>query len=181
MATRLYQYGKLPTVIKQNTWFPGMFATAWGVNVNATGVLGADIAIEYGELVKIAELGADASANFSVTRVAADTTKFGVILRTTDGQINMEATAIERPRTNTPMSVYPLSASNYFRVAVPIIASQVVTIGAVPSACIVSGSEGAVQVGTGNGGIALTDWVFASKPFKPTGSNSEVVLIEKTV
>jgi len=180
MATRLYTYGEVKTVTQQGDWLPGRFATAWGVNLNAPAVKASNLAIEYGELVKLVQKGLDSNA-YTIERVAAGTTQFGVILRTTDGQVSIEEGFIERPRNTNVLSVYPLSAPNYFVVAVPIIASQNVTIGATPSACIVSGSEGAVQVGTGNGGIALTGWVFASKPYKPTTSASEVVLIQKAV
>ena len=180
MATRLYTYGNPKTVIKQNEWLPGRFATAHGVNLNVQAVKAPSLAIEYGELVKLVSNGLDANA-YSVERVAAGVTKFGVIIRTVDGQISLEDGFIERPRSNNTLSVYPLSAPNYFVVAVPIIASQSVTIGSQVYACIVSGSEGAVQATNANSAITLTGWEFASKPYKPTSSATEVVLIKKTV
>jgi len=180
MATRLFTYGSPKMVIIQNQWLAGQFATAWGVNVNAVGIKATALAIEYGELVKLTETGMAGNSFYTVERVASETTKFGVILRTTDGQIGLEEGFIERPRGNN-MSIYPLAGANFFMVAVPIIASQSVTIGAVPYACIVSGSEGALQAGSANFGIALTGWAFASLPYAPTKGAGLCALITKTV
>lgn len=179
MATRLFTYGSPKMVIKQNEWLPGRFATAWGVNVNGTGVKASNLDIEYGEILKITAGGLGANADYVCERVAALTTKMGVVLRTTDGQINMEEGMIERPRSANALSIYPLDSSNAFTVAVPIIAAQSVTVGAQVYVCIVDGSEGAVQATNANSALTLTGWVFASAPYQPTKGAGLAVLIKR--
>lgn len=177
---RLYTYGNRLTVTRQNHWLPGRFSTAWGVNLNAPAVKDPALAIEYGEIVALTGGGQGANA-YVIGRVAGNSTRFGVILRTTDGQINMEGAWVETPRTHNPLSVYPLgTAPNYFTVAVPLQAGQVPVVGANAFVGVGAGVEGAVRTDATNG-VALTGWVFASTAYQPTDSNSLVVLIQKTV
>lgn len=179
MATRLYEYGQPNMVIKQNQWLPGRFATTWGVPLTAPGVIAPTLSVEYGEILEISQSGID-SNSYVCTRVDSGTTDFGVLLRTTDGGINMEDGYIERPRVNTPHSIYPLGAPNYFMVAVPIVADQTVTVGNDVYVNYDGDTAGAVQT-DGSDATELTDWVFASEPFTPTTSDDEVVLIQKSI
>lgn len=179
MSTRLYEYGTTKDVIRQNEWLPGRFASAWGVNLNAPAVIATTLAVEYGEILEIAQNGVSSNA-YTLTRVDNATTSFGVLLRTTDGGINMEDGFIERPRVNTPHSVFPCDAPNYFMVAVPVVTDQTPTIGSAVYVHNAGADAGAVRTDVTNG-TALTDWVFASTKFKPTNSDDYVVLIQKSV
>lgn len=179
MATRLYEYGKVKDVIRQNEWLPGRFASAWGVNLNAPAVIAPTLSVEYGEILEIAQNGVSSNA-YTLTRVDSGTTSFGVLLRTTDGGINMEDGFIERPRVNTPHSVYPCDAPNYFMVAVPLVDGQTPTVGGTVYVSYNTDEEGAVRTDS-TSATALTGWTFASTKFQPTKSDDYVVLIQKSV
>ena len=177
---RLYTYGNRLTVTRQNHWLPGRFASAWGVNLSAPAVKDPALAVEYGEIVALSGGGQNANA-YVIGRVAGNSTVFGVILRTTDGQISMEGAWVETPRTHTPLSVFPLgTAPNYFTVAVPLQAGQTPVVGEAVFVGTGAGVEGAVRTNDTNG-TALTGWVFASTSYQPTDSDSLVVLIQKSV
>jgi hypothetical protein len=182
MATRLFDYGQVKTVPKQNEWLPGVFATAHGVNLNKAGYKDADLSIEYGEIVELSQNGLDANAGYNVTRVDANTTVFGVILRTTDGQIGMEDEWVERPRSKTAVSVYPLASVNNFMVAVPVEEDEVPVVGEAVYVSVVDGSEGSVRedVDTDKG-VALTGWVYAGAKYKATKGDGYAVVIQRTL
>jgi len=178
MAT-LVTYGNVKTVPIQNQWLWGQFATAWGVPLNAPTVSGA-VDIEYGKILKITQSGLNSNAYVGALPTDHASLSYGVVIRTRDGQIDMEEGFIERPRTNTTVSIYPLNAPNYFVVAVPLMAGQTPTIGEQAYVSHNAGSEGAVRTDDTNA-RELTGWVFASTAYKPTTSDSLAVLIQKTV
>jgi len=182
MSTRLFSYGDIKMVPKQNEWLTGVFATAHGVNLNKTGWKASTLAIEYGEIVELTQNGLNAVNGYNVDRVASDSTAFGVILRTTDGQISMEEQWIERPRSKTALSIYPLASVNNFMVAVPVEDGEVPVVGNGVFVSIVAGSEGSVRedVDT-NKGIALTGWTYATAKYKPTKGDGYAVVIQKTL
>ena len=182
MATRLFTYGDIKTVPKQNEWLPGVFATSHGVNLNKAGVKASDLSIEFGEIVAIAQNGLGANAGYTVTRVASTTSKFGVVLRTTDGQISLEEEWIERPRSKTALSIYPLANANNFMVAVPVVSGQTPVVGEAVFVSYETGKDGAVRTNVDtNKGIALTGWTFATAKFKPTKGAGECVIIQRTL
>jgi len=178
MAT-LSTYGNPKTVIRQNEWLWGRFATAWGVNLNAPVVAGS-VDIEYGKILKITQSGLNSNAYVGALPTDTASLSYGVVLRTTDGQISMEGGFLERPRTNTPVSIYPLATANNFVVAVPLMAGQTPTIGNAVYVSHNAGSEGAVRTDDTNA-RAITGWTFASTAYTPTTSDSLAVLIQKTV
>lgn len=182
MATRLFTYGTFKAIPKQNEWLPGVFATAHGVNLNKTGIKAPALDIEYGEIVKLTEFGLSAPGAYKVERVASGTTAFGVILRTTDGQISMEEGIIERPRSRTAMSIYPLASANNFKIAVPVDSAQTPVVGDAVYVSYESGKQGSVRTNVDtNKGIALTGWTFATEKYKPTNGAGYAVVIQRTL
>lgn len=179
MSTRLYEYGKVKDIIRQNEWLPGRFASAWGVNLNAPAVIALNLAVEYGEILEIAQNGVASNA-YTATRVDDGTASFGVLLRTTDGGINMEDGFIERPRVNTPHSIYPCNAPNYFMIAVPLVSGQTPAVGGAVYVHHTGDDAGAVRTDATTA-TALTGWTFASLKYQPTKSSDYVVLIQKSV
>lgn len=182
MSTRLFTYGDTKTVPVQNQWLPGVFATAHGVNLNKAGYKVPTLAIEYGEIVALTQNGLNSSAGYNIARVKSGDTHFGVILRTTDGQIGMEDTFIERPRSATAVSIYPLSSANNFQVAVPVQDGETPVVGNGVFVSIVAGSEGSARedVDTDKG-IAVTGWTYATTKFKPTKGAGYAVIIQRTL
>ncbi len=178
MAT-LSTYGNPKTVIRQNEWLWGRFATAWGVPLNAPVVVG-NVDIEYGKILSLTQSGLNSNAYVGALVTNADNLVYGVVIRTTDGQISMEQGFTERPRTNTPVSVYPLASPNAFVVAVPLMAGQTPTVGGAVFVSHNAGSQGAVRTNDTNA-RALTGWVFASTAYTPTTSDSLAVLIQRVV
>lgn len=182
MATRLFQYGDFKAVPRQNEWLTGVFATEHGVNLNKTGFKPINLTIEYGEIVALAQNGLDANAGYNISRVEASSTKFGVVLRTTDGQIGVEDDFIERPRSRTAVSIYPLASVNNFQVAVPVEAGQEPVVGGAVYVSVASGKEGAVRTSAGtNEGVALAGWTFATTKYKPTKGSGEAVIIQRVI
>lgn len=182
MATRLFTYGTFKAIPRQNEWLPGVFATAHGVNLNKTGIKAPSLDIEYGEIVKLTEFGLDAPSAYKVERVASGTTDFGVILRTTDGQISIEEGIIERPRSRTAMSIYPLASANNFKVAVPVEAGQTPVVGSDVYVSYVADKEGSARTSAGSSaGIKLTGWTFATEKYKPTNGAGYAVVIQRTL
>jgi hypothetical protein len=182
MSTRLFTYGNVKTVPKQNEWLPGVFASAWGINLNAPATKASDLAIEYGEIVQLNTVGMAGNASYKVVRVSASSTKFGVIIRTTDGQIGMEDEWLERPRAAQTLSVYPLSSPNSFKVAVIVEAGETPVVGEQVYVSYDTGEEGSVRITAGSTvGIALTGWTFATAKYKPTKGVGYAVVIQRTV
>lgn len=182
MSTRLFTYGDTKTVPKVNEWLPGVFATAWGINLNAPAVKASTLAIEYGEVVELGTVGLGGNASYKVTRVDSGTTSFGVVLRTTDGQIGMEDTWMERPRSATALSVYPLASPNTFKVCVIVEDDETPVVGEQVYATYTDGSQGAVRTDVGTSeGVILTGWTFATTKFKPTKGAGYAVVIQRTV
>jgi len=182
MATRLFEYGDIKTVPKQGEWLPGVFATAHGVNLNKAGFKPKSLEIEYGEIVSLTQNGIGDNAGYNIARVADSSTLFGVIVRTTDGQISMEDDWITRPRSKTAVSVYPLANVNNFMIAVPVRSGQTPTIGNDVYVSYASNWQGSVQTSPGStDGIKLTGWVFASTKFKPTKGDGEAVIIQRVL
>ncbi len=182
MSTRLFTYGDVKTVIKQNEWLPGVFATAWGVNLNAPATKAADLEIEYGEVVQLNQSGLGGNASYNVVRVSGSTTAFGVIVRTTDGAIGLEDECVERPRTAQTLSVYPLANPDTFKIAVPVEDDETPVVGNAVYASISAGNEGAVRTDVGTSeGVAVTGWKFASTKYQPTKGSGYAVIIERTL
>jgi len=180
MTTRLFTYGDVKTVPKQNEWLPGVFATTWGVNLNAPAVKASSLSIEYGEIVKLSSLGLVGNASYKAERMASGTTTMGVILRTTDGQIGMEDTWIERPRSATALSVYPLASPNTFKIAVPVYTDQEPAVGGQVYVSYATDHEGSVRTDN-TSAVTATGWKFASTRYQPTKGAGYAVIIERTV
>ena len=179
---RLFTYGDIKTVPKQNVWLAGVFATAHSVNLNKTGYKAPTLAVEYGEIVELTQNGLGANAGYNIDRVASDSTSFGVILRTTDGQISLEEDWIEAPRSKTAVSIYPLADVNNFMVAVPVESGQTPTVGGAVFVSVANDSEGAVRTSAGTSeGLALTGWTFATTKYRPTKGAGECVVIQRTL
>lgn len=177
----LFTYGLPKMVIKQNEWYPGRFSTAWGVNLNAPAVVKSGVTVEYGQIVTLETLS-NGTASYQLDKVALGDSVFGVVARTTDGQVSMTANAITAPRADTPVSVIPLGAPNFYEVAVPVEAGEVPVAGSQAYVSVVAGSEGAVRedVDT-NKGVILTGWFYAGAKYKPTKGAGECVIIRKAV
>lgn len=182
MATRLFQYGDTYTAIQQGKWLPGVFATTHSVNLNKAGFKAKSLEIEYGEIVGLTQNGIGANAGYNIARVASGSTLFGVIVRTTDGQISMEDDWIVRPRSKTAVSVYPLANVNNFMIAVPVRSGQTPTVGNDVFVSYANDWQGSVQTSAGStDGIKLTGWVFASEKYKPTKGSGEAVIIQRVL
>lgn len=180
MATRLFTYGDVPMVIKQNQFLPGVFVDAWGVNLNAPATKASNLSIEYGEIVELNKKGLTANASYAIDRVDDATTAFGVVVRTTDGQISLEDQWVERPRSAQTLSVYPLISANKFGIVVPVAPSQTPTVGGAVYVRNVGDYAGAVQTAAsseGTAGTAISGWVFGSAKFRPTKGAGEAVII----
>lgn len=176
---RLYTYGNRPNVAKQGLYLPGQFATAWGVNLNAPSVKVRSVDYEYGEIVELGG-GGNTSNAYTIARVDSGTTSFGVILRTRDGLIDMEAAIAEQPRKDQTISVYPTSAPNYFQVAVILAANEAPSVGDAVYVSYNAGEEGSVR-NDATSALALTGWVFASERYKPTDGDDYVAIIQKSI
>lgn len=175
---RLYTYGNRLSVAQQGKYLPGQFSTAWGVNLNAPSVKVRTVDFEYGEIVELSGGGSTSNA-YSISRVDSGTTAFGVILRTRDGLIDMEAAIAEQPRKDQTISIYPTAAPNYFEVAVILAENEEPAVGDSVYVSYAAGKEGSVRNDV-TSATALTDWVFASTRYKPTDGDDYVALIRKS-
>lgn len=174
----LFTYGKPKMVIQQNLWLPGRFSIVWGVNLNAPAVNKDDIDIEYGKIVQLNQTGVD-SNSYAIEDVSGSTTRFGVIVRTTDGGIGVEDEWISKPRTNTPLSVYSLTDNNNYVIAVPIMAGHSPSVGDQVYVNHEGSTTGAVETDDDGGSVALTGWTFASEAYQPTEGAGRAVLIQR--
>jgi len=176
----LFTYGQAKAVTVQNQWLPGRFATVWGVNLNAPAVNPDGIDIEYGKIVGLTQSGLGSNA-YTVADVTAQTTSFGVIVRTTDGGIGMEDEWISKPRTNTPLSVYSLTDNNNYIIAVPVLTGHSPAVGGQVYVNHEATTVGSVETADDAGSVALTGWVYASTAYQPTAGSGKAVLIQRTL